>query len=60
MTTPLAFLKETLDELKKVVWPSRAEIIRLTMIVIIICIIVGFYVGGLDFLFTKITELILK
>ncbi len=60
MTTPIAFLKETLDELKKVVWPTRAEIIRLTVIVIIICIIVGFYVGGLDFLFTKITELILK
>lgn len=60
MTTPLAFLKETQDELKKVVWPSRSEIFRLTMIVIIICIIVGFYIGGLDFLFTKITELILK
>ncbi|MBI2034121.1 MAG: preprotein translocase subunit SecE [Candidatus Levybacteria bacterium] len=60
MTTPLAFLKETRDELRKVVWPTRSEVIRLTFIVITISIVVGFYIGGLDYILTKITEVILK
>lgn len=60
MTTPLAFLKETRDELKKVVWPTRSEVIRLTFIVITISIVVGFYIGGLDYILTKTTEAVLK
>ena len=60
MTTPLVFLKETRDELRKVVWPTRSEVIRLTFIVITISIIVGFYIGGLDYVLTKVTEVILK
>jgi preprotein translocase subunit SecE len=60
MVRPLAFLQETKDELTKVVWPSRNETIRLTFIVIFISLVVGLYIGGLDFLFTKITEAILK
>lgn len=60
MTTPITFLKEVADELKKVVWPTRSEIVRLTGVVIIISVIVGLYIGAIDFAFTKTTELILK
>lgn len=59
-TGPLQFLKETQDELKKVTWPKREEIIRLTGIVILVSLIVGLYTGGLDLLFTKIMELVIK
>jgi preprotein translocase subunit SecE len=60
MTVPVKFLRETYDELKKVVWPTRQEVIRLTAVVIAISVIVGLYIGGLDYGFTKITELIVK
>lgn len=60
MTTPLTFLKETRDELKKVVWPTRNEVIRLTFIVITISMVVGIYVGSVDYILTKITEVIVK
>lgn len=60
MTTPANFLRETYDELKKVVWPTRQEVIRLTVIVIIISVLVGLYIGAIDFVFTKATELILQ
>ena len=40
-TTPVGFLKEVRDELKKVVWPTRDEIIRLTGVVIFVSVIVG-------------------
>jgi preprotein translocase subunit SecE len=59
MTGPLTFFQETLDELKKVTWPSKEELIRLTAIVITISIIVGIYIGGIDLALTKITEKLL-
>jgi preprotein translocase subunit SecE len=49
---PLAFLTEVKVELQKVVWPSRAQTIRLTFIVIFITVMVAFFVGGVDYLLT--------
>lgn len=60
MTSPVVFLKETRAELKKVTWPKQQDVVRLTVTVIVLSLIVGFYVGALDFLFTKVTELLLK
>lgn len=57
--TPVTFLKEVRDELSKVVWPSRAEVIRLTAVVLIVSLVVGVFLGGVDFLLTKATEIIL-
>ena len=45
-TSPITFVRQSLDELKKVTWPTRAEIIRLTISVIIISLIVGLFLGA--------------
>lgn len=58
--SPIRFIAETQDELKKVTWPTQQEVIRLTMAIIIISVIVGFFIGGLDFGLTKLMETILK
>jgi preprotein translocase subunit SecE len=58
-TTPVVFLKEVRDELKKVVWPTRAEVIRLTGVVIVISIAVGIFLGGTDFILTKLIGLLI-
>lgn len=60
MASPIGFLRETQDELKKVTWPTRAEVIRLTGVVIIVSLAVGLYIGGLDFIFTNILQSIAK
>lgn len=60
MTTPFVFLREVSDELKKVTWPTQNEIIRLTLVVLTISLAVGLFIGGVDFVFTKITEALLK
>lgn len=57
---PIGFLQETLDELKKVTWPKQDEVIRLTILVIVVSLGVGIFIGGLDFVFTKLTEIIIK
>lgn len=60
MASPLKFLKETKDELEKVTWPSRKEVIRLTIVVIFASLFVGIYIGGIDFGMTKLLELAVK
>jgi len=60
MTSPLIFFQQTFAELKLVVWPTRAQLFHLTFIVIIISVVVGAYIGGLDFALTKLTQELIK
>lgn len=60
MTSPLLFVSQTVQELKKVVWPTRSDLVRLTAIVILISVFVGLYIGFLDLFFTKVFEYLLK
>lgn len=57
---PVSFLREVKAELDKVVWPGRKQVIELTVLVIIISLIIGAYVGALDLAFTSIVNTILK
>lgn len=57
---PVTFFKEVKTELSKVAWPKRGEVIRLTGVVIGASVLVGAYLGGLDYLFTKIMEILLQ
>ena len=52
---PGRFIREVIAELKKVTWPTREETMKLTAVVIVISVIVGVFIGGLDSLFVKIT-----
>ncbi len=45
---PITFLQETVSELRKAVWPSKEETTRLTVIVIVLAVAVGVFLGGLD------------
>ncbi|MCR4325151.1 MAG: preprotein translocase subunit SecE [Candidatus Curtissbacteria bacterium] len=53
---PLSYLKESKAELEKVVWPTRPETLRLTLVVIVVSVIVGAYVSGIDAILAKLTE----
>lgn len=57
---PVTFLRETYDELKKVVWPTQKEITRLTIVVIAISIIVGLFIGALDLVLVQLLKLVAK
>jgi preprotein translocase subunit SecE len=59
MVSPITYLQQTRDEMKKVVWPTRAEVLRLTLMVIFVSVLVGLYIGALDLIFTKATELVI-
>ncbi|UZE93148.1 MAG: preprotein translocase subunit SecE [Candidatus Nealsonbacteria bacterium] len=48
------FLKEVKLEIKKVNWPRKKETARDTLIVIGVSIVVAIFLGGIDFIFTRI------
>jgi preprotein translocase subunit SecE len=60
MTSPILYIRETYAELKKVHWPGRNDVVKLTIIVLVISLIVGLYIGALDYIFVKATELLLR
>ncbi|HET7098847.1 MAG TPA: preprotein translocase subunit SecE, partial [Patescibacteria group bacterium] len=49
----LTFFSEVRSEVSKVTWPKRDSVVRLTLIVFLVSGILGLYVGGLDYIFTK-------
>ncbi|PIS41224.1 MAG: preprotein translocase subunit SecE [Candidatus Kerfeldbacteria bacterium CG08_land_8_20_14_0_20_42_7] len=48
MANLFTYTKQSKDELKKVIWPSRKEVVRSTMLVIGISIFVALFLGLLD------------
>jgi preprotein translocase subunit SecE len=54
------FLVESKEELTKVVWPTRKEAIAMTSAVLIICVIVGVYLGAIDYVLSKALTFLLK
>ena len=52
----LRFFIDIIAELRKVIWPTRQETLRLTIIVLIICIAIGLILGGIDYGFTQLVR----
>ena len=59
MAKIVKFLTESQNELKKVVWPSKKEVISLTMVVVAVSVVVGFFLVGADFIFSRLVRLII-
>jgi preprotein translocase subunit SecE len=54
------FSSDLLSELRKVTWPTKQETLRLTIVVIVISLIIGAYIGIIDVLLAKALEIITK
>jgi preprotein translocase subunit SecE len=48
------FFSDIINELRKVVWPTRQETVRLSLIVIGLCLAVGLFLGLLDYGFSEL------
>lgn len=53
------YLKDVRAELKHVSWPSRAQIIAYTIIVILVSLAVAVYLGLWDYLFSTVLKQII-
>ena len=52
------FVRESRIELRKVVWPTREETTRLTLVVIGVSVGVGLVLGGFDYLIAQAFTLV--
>jgi len=49
-----SFFPEVVAELRKAHWPTRQEAVRLSILVLAVCIVVGIILGGLDWAFARL------
>jgi len=54
------FVREVLAEFRKVTWPSRAELINSTTVVIVVTVVLAFFLGGVDIVLARVVERILR
>jgi preprotein translocase subunit SecE len=65
MTTALGhrgrdFFSESLFELRKVVWPTRQEAMRITGVVLLVVMIISLILAGFDFVISWLIKLLLS
>jgi preprotein translocase subunit SecE len=54
------FTREVLAEFRKVTWPSRAELVNSTAVVIVVTVALAFFLGGVDVVLARVVERILR
>jgi preprotein translocase subunit SecE len=52
-TTPRQYLREVRGELRKVAWPTKEEVARYSVIVLITVVVLGAFIFVLDYAFAK-------
>ena len=53
------YLKESKEELAKVIWPSKKDVLRMSIAVAVVSLIVAFFLGIVDYFLLKLLDLIL-
>ncbi|KPJ68754.1 hypothetical protein AMJ44_05555 [candidate division WOR-1 bacterium DG_54_3] len=54
------FFKETRAETKKVVWPERRYVAVATLIILVLVLMTGAYIMGIDFIFSRIFGFLMR
>lgn len=53
------YFKETKTELKHVIWPSKSQTMYYTLIVILLSVLIAYYLGIFDFIFSLLLQKII-
>lgn len=54
MVSPVLYVRQVMDELKKVSWPTAEHTRNMTILVIAVSLVIGIYLGALDFIFQRL------
>lgn len=54
------FLNDVYQELHKVAWPSKQELIGSTIVVIVMSVIVAAFIGVVDFVLKELVNLLIR
>ena len=53
------YYRETTGELRKVSWPTWPEARRLTVLVLVVMLVIGLFLAGVDYLAGRLMDLII-
>ncbi len=59
ISKPVTYLKEVWEELGKVTWPTRKEVVKMTFTVLVVSAFIAVFIGSLDFVLTNFIARIL-
>ncbi len=54
------YYQDTRAELKRVVWPTRREAVRLTLLVVAVTVALGIGLGAVDLMFERLVLLLVR
>ena len=54
------YFKETKGELKHVNWPTRQQTIYFTIIVIVVSVLIAYFLGIFDFIFSTLLQKVIS
>ena len=54
------YLREVRSEMTKVTWPTRGQTVKMTLMVIVVSVVIGVFIGSLDILLSRIAGAILS
>jgi len=55
----IGFFTDVVKEMSKVTWPKKEELRESTMVVLIVCLLIAFFVAAVDMGVSKLLEAIL-
>ncbi len=54
------YVKETVQELKKVTWPSKDELVGSTIVTIFVTLVMSIFIFGVDQVFNRVISIVLS
>jgi preprotein translocase subunit SecE len=57
---PIEYIRNVRAELTKVQWPTREQVVRSTVLVFAVSVVIGSFIGGIDYLFTSIFQMFIN
>ena len=60
MNAFIQYIRDTRGEMRHVAWQTQQQTIIFTTLVIIVSLLTAAYLGALDYLFTRILELVIN
>jgi len=58
-TSLKTYWNETVSELEKVTWPSKDELVGSTIVTVVVSLILGFFIFGVDLLLAQVVSSIM-
>jgi preprotein translocase subunit SecE len=52
----IRFLRDTFDELRKVVWPTPQELYRYTLVVVVTVAVIAMFIFGVDSALSQLSQ----